>query len=357
MSWLDELLYGKPANPKILFIYRNANYGKPGTHMLGLGVNAMHSVSTLRKAGYTVNHAAIWLTEELQNPIEKFNPDIVVLEAPWVELPKFLQIVAANPTVHFTVRCHSNINFLQVEPDAITLLREIQLYSESISNLSVSTNSEALQAYFTQVYGGHVNYLPNLYRYNRPNIKLRPKFIRGNTLRIASWGATRIQKNHTVAAAAALMLAKALDSPLEFYTNSSGGSGAEEIIKAIRNMYANVPWASYKAIGWKTWPLFRREAANMNLCLHMSGTETFNLTTADALAEGVPVVGSIAIDWLRSDWQANHDDEREISEVAKRVLLSNWSSQRALNCIRDVSEKHLSIWNRELRYGFRPFGS
>lgn len=353
MNWFNK---NKRRNPELLFLYRNANYGKPGTQVLGLGVNVQHSVPLLRDAGFTVNSAGVWLAGDIAVQVDLYKPDIVIIEAPWANLNEFLPIVAARPKTHFTVRCHSNINFLQVEPDAITLLRELQLYSESLPNLSISMNSESLREFFHTAYGGNALYLPNLYRLKRPERLSRKKFVPGDTLRIASWGATRLQKNHTVAAASALMLGRDFDSPVEFYMNSTGGAGAEEIIRAVKNMYGGLSWAKFIDIGWKSWQLFRREVARMDICLHMSGTETFNLTTADALAEGVPVVGSIAIDWLRDDWKANHDDERDIVKVARKVLLNNRSSDRAIENIRNIADKNLTEWKKELQYGFKEFG-
>ena len=48
---------------------------------------------------------------------------------------------------------------------------------------------------------------------------------------------------------------------------------------------------------WQTWPQFRQTVRHMHLLLQPSYTESFNVVTADGIAEGVPSVVSDAIEW------------------------------------------------------------
>jgi hypothetical protein len=58
----------------------------------------------------------------------------------------------------------------------------------------------------------------------------------------------------------------------------------------------------------------------MNLLLQPSYTESFNMVTADGVAEGVPSVVSSAIDWAPADWKADVDDTLDIARVGRRLL-------------------------------------
>ena len=65
---------------------------------------------------------------------------------------------------------------------------------------------------------------------------------------------------------------------------------------------------------------FRRTVGSMHLLLQPSYTESFNMVTADGVAEGVPSVVSSAIDWAPEDWKADVDDSLEIARVGRRLL-------------------------------------
>lgn len=58
----------------------------------------------------------------------------------------------------------------------------------------------------------------------------------------------------------------------------------------------------------------------MHLLLQPSYTESFNMVTADGVAEGIPSVVSDAIDWAPNDWKANVDDVLDIARVGRRLL-------------------------------------
>src|SRR5256885_8857503 len=63
---------------------------------------------------------------------------------------------------------------------------------------------------------------------------------------------------------------------------------------------------------------FRRLVRAMDIVLQPSYTETFNMVTADAVAEGVPVVVADSIEWVPRWWQARADEPRDITRVAEQ---------------------------------------
>jgi hypothetical protein len=58
----------------------------------------------------------------------------------------------------------------------------------------------------------------------------------------------------------------------------------------------------------------------MHLLLQPSYTESFNMVTADGIAEGVPSVVSRAIDWAPEYWKADVDDVLDIARVGRQLL-------------------------------------
>ena len=74
---------------------------------------------------------------------------------------------------------------------------------------------------------------------------------------------------------------------------------------ALRARHAGRP-SNVKLVenGWQSWPKFRQSVAHMHLLLQPSYTESFNMVTADGVAEGVPSVVSHAIDWAPEHWKA-----------------------------------------------------
>jgi hypothetical protein len=58
----------------------------------------------------------------------------------------------------------------------------------------------------------------------------------------------------------------------------------------------------------------------MNLLLQPSFTESFNMVSADGVAQGVPSVVSDAIEWVPKNWQARADDACDIANVGISLL-------------------------------------
>ena len=92
--------------------------------------------------------------------------------------------------------------------------------------------------------------------------------------------------------------------------NEGGGS----VNEAIRQMIAGLPHFKLVETGWQTWPQFRQTVRNMHLLLQPSYTETFNVVTADGIAEGVASVVSDAIEWAPENWKARCDDVDHIAQ-------------------------------------------
>lgn len=331
--------------PHVLLIYRRVVRPSDSGSAIGLGVNAIHTVRVLRRAGVEVDAAPAAEPPDVRNALAA-RPGIThcVLEAPWVGRAAMNELLRAFPQVHFIVRSHSQIGFLQVEPGAIQLLRELLVLQENFLNLSVSANSVSLKRFFESAYGGHTLYLPNLYDLERVQRKPGRTHV-GGTLRVGSFGALRLLKNHTSAAAAALMLARKRGCALEFNVsveNDTMGGGA--VLDALRKMFFGLPWARLVEVPWQDWASFRRTVATMDLCMQVSMTETFNITTADATAEGVPSVVSPTIEWAPDYWKADPDRIEDIVRVGGALLASDEAASDGLAALRSFMDDATGRW-------------
>jgi hypothetical protein len=87
-------------------------------------------------------------------------------------------------------------------------------------------------------------------------------------------------------------------------------------------MFADLKWAKLVERPWEDWATFRQTVSGMDLCLQVSMTETFNITTADAVAEGVPCVVSPCIEWAPDYWKADTDRLEDVVRIGSSLLAS-----------------------------------
>lgn len=307
----------------VVLFYRNflAKGGGKYSHV-GLGVNALHTVKVLRSHKIKADAYGVWEVKDVRDVL-KSKPGIThaILEAPWVRTLEIQMLCRDFPDVHFVARNHSQVGFLQVDNGGARLLREYALLQDGEVNFNLSANSARFCQYFERVYQGHCLFLPNLYVVERPEQPLPQNSSHDHRLlRIASFGSIRVMKNHPTSAAAALTLARRRRSDLEFYVSQNREENGKGVFGMMVDMFAGLKWAKLVPVPWESWAEFRRTVSTMDLCLQMSMTETFNLVTADACAEGIPSVVGPSIEWAPKDWKADIDDPNDIASVGNFIL-------------------------------------
>ena len=316
----------------LAIIFRN--FFVTGFCHVGLGVNAYQTEKVLRRHGAHVSVFGVPEPEDILGTLQGMAapPTHVVIEAIWVGTETLRTLLKAFPDTLFIVRSHSQVGFLQVEPPAVKILREMLDMQRSHKNLRVAANSQRLTHFLERTFGPCV-FLPNLYdtEYTPPRRQHQP-----GILRIASFGALRLLKNHMTSAAGALLIARTEKTNLEFYVsvNRAENAGAQGILHAIRNLYNGLPWARLVESPWSDWAKFRKTIARMDLYLQPSFTETFNITVADAIIEGVPAVVSDAIDWAPDGWKVEADNVEQLAEVGLSHLHNPKSAEEGLVALR-----------------------
>jgi len=344
LSWASQQCpIGRWKNPpmaKVLSVYR-----KTGSDVsIGLGVNAQLSAAALCESGITCQAIAVASMEELAQRLSTEDPaEAVVLEGLWCNVDKLAGLAAENYRTTFIVRCHSQIAFLQIEPEGIGKMREIA--ASPHENLRLAGNSRRFTDWATQAWKRPCLYLPNLYKLPERS-KWKP---RSDVVRLASFGAMRIQKHHSVAAAAAVLVAKRLGRPVEFYVNEDNRTpGGPSPLRAVENIVAGQELVTLQKVKWQAADDFRKLIATIDVCFQLSASETFNIVTADAAAAGVPSVVGPAIDWVPRDWVASIDDPAEAAEAAWRLLNDDTAGERGRAALEAYCVAAMEQWREVL---------
>jgi glycosyltransferase involved in cell wall biosynthesis len=334
---------------RVALVYRDVTGF--GVSHVGLGVSAAYTAKTLRQHGIW---AEVWPTESAQKLLQRLRstqvaaelrgeprPTHVILAAPWIPTHDVAAMAAEFPEVSFVVVSHSNVGFLAADPHAIRLLRETADLQLASHNVFVGGNSRKFTDWATEAWGIHAVCLPNLYNMAE-TFPRHDRRWQGGALRLGLFGANRPLKNFLSSAAAAAELARRLHVPVELLLSSGRNEGGNT--RALEEMTENIANLRVTRTGWLPWPAFRRLLRTVDLVFQVSYTETFNVVTADAIAEGVPVVASDAIDWVPSWWQARADEPLDIGRVAERLLRDPDAARQGRAALQAYVDRGLVAW-------------
>lgn len=326
---------------QLALAYKNFAANRSISH-IGLGVTALNVAKILRDAGISADVWPIISAADLRNRLRTSEASHVVISAPWIATTDLAQLCAEFPNTQFAVTCHSNLGFLQADPNAMRLVREGLDLRRTTPNFRMAANSERLAKWLYAAYGTPCALLPNMYHLD----DIHPKRERysGGTLRIGAFGATRALKNLMTAAGAALQIANEMRVDLEFWISAGRNEGGGSVVDAVRQMTIAVPHVKLVENGWQTWPQFRRTVRHMHLLLQPSYTESFNVVTADGIAEGVPSVVSDAIVWAPGNWKAPVDDAGGMAKAGRRLLSSRRAARQGLSALKAHNKKALRSW-------------
>ncbi len=331
---------------QVVLAYKNFAANRAISH-IGLGVTALNTAKSLRDTGVNADVWPITSAAELSSRLREVPASHVVISAPWIQTDQLAQMCAEFKETSFAVTCHSNLGFLQADPSAMRLLREGLELRRTNWNFQMAANSGRLSNWVQAAYGTPCTLLPNLYHLDAVNPK-RERYS-GGTLRIGAFGAIRALKNLMTAAGAALEVANAKRADLEFWISSGRNEGAGSVVDAVRQMLNGLPHVKLVENGWQTWPQFRRTVRHMHLLMQPSYTESFNVVTADGVAEGVPSVVSDAIEWAPASWKAPVDDAHAMARVGQKLLASRWAPRQGLAALKAHNKKALAAWTEFMR--------
>jgi glycosyltransferase involved in cell wall biosynthesis len=348
---LPHFVAPDPSTVHLVIAYKNFAANKGISH-IGLGVTALTNAKILNDAGFWTEVWPIVSIDDLRTKLaaaQRSTPGTpvthVVISAPWLATADLAALCMLYHQVDFSVVSHSNVGFLQADPNGITLLRQAGDLQTGSINFHIAANSQKFIDWWQEVYHQPMRWLPNMYALSTDEYVVQ-RWTPGSVLRVGSFGAIRPLKNLLTAGGAALELAQRLQTDLEF--NISAGraeGGGDTVLRGLLAMYANLPDATVVQNGWQSWPVFLRLVRSMDLLIQPSYTESFSMVTADAIGQGVPVVASDAIDWLPQRWIASNDDASEIADVASDLLFSPHVQKQGLAALKYHNATGLRSWS------------
>jgi hypothetical protein len=332
--------------PYVIISYKNFPVAHAVSH-IGLGVSALNTSKSLKAAGITTDVWAILNCQTIADKIKTspIRPTHVIISAPWLPTLDLQNLVFSHSDIQFVVVCHSNVGFLQADPQAITNFRQDLDLEQGALNFTAAGNSNRLCDWVNASYGRPCTYLPNLYFMGDQKLTYRRPWS-GGPLRIGSFGAIRPLKNNLSAAAAALSIANDFNVPVYFYLNVSRVEGTSTVIRSIESMLKGAPNITLVKEDWHHWPTFRQLIRSMQILIQPSYTESFNMVTADGAAECVPSVVSDAIEWAPDYWKAEVDDVLSITRIAEQLLHNMHSGVEGFQALQAYNSKGLVAWKK-----------
>jgi hypothetical protein len=329
--------------PKLVLAYKNFAAHKNISH-IGLGVAAINTSKTLRRRRIDTEVWPITSAADLGDRLNSEGATHVVISAPWIASSDLLQLINRHPRTRFAVNCHSNVGFLQADTHGVKLVREAMEIEAGAFNFHLAGNSLRFCRWIQQSYGRPCAFLPNLYYLESSAPPVRPLY-RGGPLRIGAFGATRPLKNFMSAAGAALEIARSLKADLELWLSAGRAEGGGDVVlRSARAMLDGLPGVTLVENGWQSWPKFRQSVGHMHLLLQPSYTESFNMVTADGVAEGVPSVVSPAISWAPEHWKAPTDDVLEIARVGRHLLNDPHAARDGFDALTLHNDQAYAAW-------------
>lgn len=338
--------------PRVLLCYKNFSKDCNVSHA-GLGITGIYSAKTLMAHGIRAQalptYGADDLEKFLHSQVHTSHPVThVLVMAQWIPTERLAKLTRVFPHIKFGLKCHSNVGFLQAEPNAIKLLREAIDLETGTTNFFACANNERLCNILKDMYGRPVQYLPNLYYLHGQEPIHRPVY-NGGPLRIGAFGSLRVYKNFSTAVTAGIEIGHMLRVPVEIWINSGRNDGAGNIVyRTARAWTDGVPGVQLKELPWCSWPDFKRHIGTMNLLLQPSYTETFNNVTADGIAEGVPSVVSDTIEWVPENWKASTDDPKDVASVGRRLLADYHAPAEGYQALKQYVTDGLVHWRKYL---------
>lgn len=298
------------------------------TSSVGLNVAGYTTAKVLEEHGVHTIVFPVRHNIDLVDAINKYNDSHehplthVVISAPWLSVFDLQNLISNFKSIKFVVLSHSNVGFLQADAHGVELLRAYQELTKSFPNLRVGGNSKKFVEWFSECYATErrpIEFLPNLY----PLKGARPigRWLGDPPLRIGAFGAVRPYKNFMTAAAAALLIQRELDVPVEFHMSDGGEGDNGMVMPAIEAMLKDTGVTLIKH-KWCYWNNFIKLIRGMDLLIQVSYTESFNLITADGILGGVSSVVSSAVRWAPESWKADSDDAVNVAQTGLELLFS-----------------------------------
>jgi hypothetical protein len=264
--------------------------------------------------------------------VTNFKPEIAIIEAYWVVPEKFEVLHKLHPRVKWVIRNHSALPFLANEGMAMDWsLRYMDYNNVHLCSNDARTDQEMRE--LIGVYKGWTkdqandrvtllsNFYPETFRPRLP--KVESEFVD-----IACFGALRPLKNHLIQAVSAIQYAETRGKQLRFHINGTRlEMKGEPIARNLVKLFDNIPNHELVQHPWMDHPDFCEKLREMDCAMQVSYTETFNIVTADAVVNDVPVITSPDIVWVNKRFHADPNSSIEIVRALSQAISGDQKDQ------------------------------
>jgi hypothetical protein len=313
----------------------------------------------LIESGITSEVITVIDNNEIDKEVTRFKPTHVFVEGYWVVPEKFDVLIPLHPTVKWFVRCHSEISFLAQEGIAIDWTYKYLLRGVGVAGNSHRINRElrvmAKASPTLNLTDEQVEDLIPLLTNYYPVSAHTTHHIRElrDVVDVGCFGAFRPLKNHMIQAVSAIDFAERRGLSLNFHVNSGRIElFGENSLKNLKALFNNLPQHKLIEHPWASHEDFLELINEMDICLQVSFTETFNIVTADAVDVGVPVVVSSEISWAHAPY-ADPTSSTDITENMNYVLSQHGLIRKNREKLREYSLETKMRWLNYLS-GERP---
>jgi hypothetical protein len=310
---------------RILFILKARDASNTYGYSSGLSTGLLNSATFVRDMldsnGFTTKLVVVIDNNDIDREVAAFRPTHVIIEALWVVPSKFKILKKLHPTVKWIVRLHSEAPFLANEGIAIEWINKYVANGVTVGVNSLRFQKDLQQTLWWE-YRKRVIYMPNYYPLGHMRTVHSERKIK--LLKVGCFGAIRPLKNQLAQAMAAIQFANEIDVRLQFHVNSSRLElKGDNALKNLEALFLHSTGHRLIKHGWFDHPEFLDLVGEMDLCMQVSFSESFNIVAADCIASGVPTVMSKEIPWAKSGLAHPTD----ISGMVK-ALKAAWSCRR-----------------------------
>lgn len=241
--------------------------------------------------------------------VTEYKPDIVIIEAYWVVPDKFAVLTKLHPNITWVVRNHSSMPFASTEG----IIVDWSLRYMDYPNVILACNDKRTDREFKHLIGEQDRkrcvLLPNYYPLHHHPREKPPSY---RNIDIGCFGAIRPLKNQLIQAVAAIEYANQIGKHLRFHINGTRIEGrGDAILRNIRGLFQHVDHELIEH-NWLTHEEFIKVIRDMDVSMQVSYSESFNIVSADAVMNGVPVVVSSEISWVNPIFHADPNDSDSI---------------------------------------------
>lgn len=347
----------------LILLKQSYTYGAPeqGPAKAGL-LNSADFLAGGLEVAFDLDVKVVVCTDanDIDREVFNYKPDLCILEALWYTPEKLLEVQQLHRGVVFVVRINSKIPFLALEGMSVGWMKQYLTNAKSakLDNLILSTNNFYCTRDLNAASIPNV-YLPNLYPavpekaetiINKISEEARlaldmPLDLGKKTLNVGCFGAIRPLKNQLIQAVAAIEYANNNGLTLLFHINSSRvEQQGSEPLKNLRSLFEGGPHHLVEH-GWVGHQEFLDVLREMDVCLQVSFTESFNIVTADTISQYVPVVVSPDIDWVPPICRADPNDATAIATTLGYVLGHNaLVIRRTVKALNTYTRKGTKEW-------------